>query len=111
MDEKEKKELASGLKAKRRRKYILIALAAFIGVSAIVGLSIESKDAKLPDGQGNIVVGQPAEAEDEETSETENTYEDSVDGEDDDFELIPRDNDKSDSEEVDGLDKKILDEY
>ena len=68
MDEKEKKELASGLKAKRRRKYILIALAAFIGVSAIVGLSIESKDAKLPDGQGNIVVGQPAEAEDEETA-------------------------------------------
>ena len=66
MDEKEKKELASGLKAKRRRKYILIALAAFIGVSAIVGLSIESKDAKLPDGQGNIVVGQPAD--DEETA-------------------------------------------
>ena len=68
MDEKEKKELASGLKAKRRRKYILIALAAFIGVSAIVGLSIESKDAKLFDGQGNIVGGQPAEAEDEETA-------------------------------------------
>ena len=66
MDEKEKKELASGLKARRRRKYILIALAAFIGVSAIVGLSIESKDAKLPDGQGNIVVGQPAD--DEETA-------------------------------------------
>ena len=66
MDEKEKKELASGLKAKRRRKYILIALAAFIGVSAIVGLSIESKDAKLPDGRGNIVVGQPAD--DEETA-------------------------------------------
>ena len=61
MDEKEKKELASGLKAKRRRKYILIALAAFIGVSAIVGLSIESKDAKLPDGQGNIVGARPAD--------------------------------------------------
>lgn len=66
MDEKEKKELASGLKAKRRRKYILIALAAFIGVSAIVGLSIEGRDAKLPDGRGNIVVGQPAD--DEETA-------------------------------------------
>ena len=71
MDEKEKKELASGLKAKRRRKYILIALAAFIGVSAIVGLSIESKDAKLPDGQGNIVVGQPAD--DEETAVSDST--------------------------------------
>ena len=66
MDEKEKKELASGLKAKRRRKYILIALAAFIGVSAIVGLSIEGRDAKLPDGRGNIVAGQPAD--DEETA-------------------------------------------
>ena len=58
MEEKEKKELAAGLKNKRRRKYILAILAVFICVSAVVGLSIEGKDAKLPDGQGNIVVGQ-----------------------------------------------------
>ena len=58
MEEKEKKELAAELKNKRRRKYILAALAVFICVSAVVGLSIEGKDAKLPDGQGNIVVGQ-----------------------------------------------------
>ena len=58
MEEKEKKELAAGLKNKRRRKYILAALAVFICVSAVVGLSIEGKDAKLPDGQGNIVKGQ-----------------------------------------------------
>ena len=58
MEEKEKKELAAELKNKRRRKYILAALAVFICVSAAVGLSIEGKDAKLPDGQGNIVVGQ-----------------------------------------------------
>ncbi|MGN0720418.1 MAG: DUF4430 domain-containing protein [Anaerovoracaceae bacterium] len=58
MEEKEKKELAAGLKNKRRRKYILAALAVFICVSAVVGLSIEGKDAKLPDGQGNIVTGQ-----------------------------------------------------
>lgn len=57
MEEKEKKELAAGLKNKRRRKYILAALAVFICVSAVVGLSIEGKDAKLPDGQGNIVTG------------------------------------------------------
>ena len=58
MEEKEKKELAAGLKNKRRRKYILAALAVYICVSAVVGLSIEGKDAKLPDGQGNIVTGQ-----------------------------------------------------
>ena len=58
MEEKEKKELAAGLKNKRRRRYILAVLAVFICVSAVVGLSIEGKDAKLPDGQGNIVVGQ-----------------------------------------------------
>ena len=58
MEEKEKKALAAGLKNKRRRKYILTALAVFICVSAVVGLSIEGKDAKLPDGQGNIVTGQ-----------------------------------------------------
>ena len=58
MEEKEKKGLAAGLKNKRRRKYILAALAVFICVSAVVGLSIEGKDAKLPDGQGNIVTGQ-----------------------------------------------------
>lgn len=58
MDEKEKKELAANLKGKRYRKYILTALAIFICVSAVAGLSIEGKGAKLPDGQGNIVAGQ-----------------------------------------------------
>ncbi|MCI6854910.1 MAG: hypothetical protein MR908_06280, partial [Firmicutes bacterium] len=55
MNEKEKKELTANLKGKRYRKYILTALAVFICVSAVVGISIEGKDAKLPDGQGNIV--------------------------------------------------------
>ena len=55
MNEKEKKELTAHLKGKRYRKYILTALAVFICVSAVAGLSIEGKDAKLPDGQGNIV--------------------------------------------------------
>ena len=55
MNEKEKKELTANLKGKRYRKYILTVLAIFICVSAVAGLSIEGKDAKLPDGQGNIV--------------------------------------------------------
>ena len=58
MDEREKKELAVSLKGKRYRKYILTALAVFICISAVVGISIEGKDAKLPDGQGNIVTDQ-----------------------------------------------------
>ena len=55
MEKKERKELAASLKSRRRRKYILIALAVLIGVSTVMGLSVEGKDAKLPDGQGNIV--------------------------------------------------------
>ena len=55
MNEKEKKELAANLKGKRYRKYILTVLAIFICVSAVAGLSIEGKGAKLPDGQGNWV--------------------------------------------------------
>ena len=58
MNEKEKKELTANLKGKRYRKYILTVLAVFICVSAVAGISIEGKDAKLPDGQGNIVAGQ-----------------------------------------------------
>ena len=58
MEKKERKELATSLKNRRRRKYILIALAVLIGVSTVMGLSVEGKDAKLPDGQGNIVNAQ-----------------------------------------------------
>lgn len=58
MEKKERKELAASLKSRRRRKYILIALAVLIGVSTVMGLSVEGKDAKLPDGQGNIVNAQ-----------------------------------------------------
>ena len=58
MEKKERIELAASLKSRRRRKYILIALAVLIGVSTVMGLSVEGKDAKLPDGQGNIVNAQ-----------------------------------------------------
>ncbi len=50
-------ELLAKMKKKRARKYALIALVCVIAVSTIVGLSIENKDAKLADGQGNTVIG------------------------------------------------------
>ena len=56
MEEKQKKKLMQSLRNKRYRKYILTALSVFIVVSAVVGISIEDSYAKLPDGQGNIVV-------------------------------------------------------
>lgn len=51
-------QLAKDLKKKALRKYALIALVLVIAVSAVVGLNIEGKDSKLPDGQGNIVTNQ-----------------------------------------------------
>ena len=52
------KEIAKDLKKKAIRKYALMALAAVIVVSTVVGLNIEDKDSKLPDGQGNIVTSE-----------------------------------------------------
>ena len=71
MNEKEKKELTANLKGKRYRKYILTVLAIFICVSAVAGLSIEGKGAKLPDGQGNIVAGQQEDSSSDADSDTE----------------------------------------
>ena len=75
MDEKEKKELTANLKGKRYRKYILTVLAIFICVSAVAGLSIEGKDAKLPDGQGNIVAGQQEDSSSDADSDTDSDTE------------------------------------
>ena len=75
MNEKEKKELAANLKRKRYRKYILTVLAIFICVSAVAGLSIEGKDAKLPDGQGNIVAGQQEDSSSDTDSDTDSDTE------------------------------------
>lgn len=76
MDTDKNKELTARLKSKRRRKYILMVLAIMIGISAVKGLSIESRDSRLPDGQGNMVAVQPAgdpdqTAEEEGKKETE----------------------------------------
>ena len=75
MNEKEMKELAANLKGKRYRKYILTVLAIFICVSAVAGLSIEGKDAKLPDGQGNIVAGQQEDSSSDADSDTDSDTE------------------------------------
>lgn len=58
MQEQEKKELMGTMRKKRLKKYALTALALVIVVSAAVGFKLESRDAKLPDGQGEIVVNQ-----------------------------------------------------
>ena len=46
------------LKQKRVRKYAIIALAFVITISILLGFSIENKDAKLADGQGNMAYEQ-----------------------------------------------------
>ena len=75
MNEKEKKELTANLKGKRYRKYILTVLAIFTCVSAVAGLSIEGKDAKLPDVQGNIVAGQQEDSSSDTDSDTDSDTE------------------------------------
>lgn len=65
MSDDRKNELATSLKNKRRKKYALLALAAFVIISAVVGLNIEKKDAKLPDGQTTLV----ADASDKDAAE------------------------------------------
>lgn len=64
MEEKKKeersrfsKELVQNLRQKRLRKYTLTVLALVIAVSTVIGMSIEKKDAKLSDGQGNVIIG------------------------------------------------------
>ena len=49
--------LVKTMRKKRIRKYALTLLVCVIGISTIVGMSIENKDAKLSDGQGNVIIG------------------------------------------------------
>lgn len=70
------KGLVQNLRQKRLRKYALTALVLVIAVSAVIGMSIENKDAKIADGQGNVVVGtgedvyEKPQAEDPKQAET-----------------------------------------
>ena len=56
MQDQEKKELMGKMRQKRLKKYALTALALVIVVSVAVGFKLEDRNAKLPDGQGEIVV-------------------------------------------------------
>ena len=59
MEEKNFAEkLAKNLKKKTIRKYVIGLLSIIIVVSLTLGLNIESKDSKLPDGQGNVITSQ-----------------------------------------------------
>lgn len=78
MQEQEKKELMGNMRKKRLKKYALTALALVIVVSVAVGFKLEGRDAKLPDGQGEIVVNQEqtgenpaAQGEDGDTGDAE----------------------------------------
>lgn len=84
MDEK---ELEKQLKRKKLRKYIILALAAAMAVYGIVHLTVEGKDAKLADGQGNLPAAESLTADgdaDNSSSETEENgkNEDGSDAED-----------------------------
>ncbi|MGN0671071.1 MAG: DUF4430 domain-containing protein [Anaerovoracaceae bacterium] len=54
------------LKRQRLKKYALIALAVIVIVGTAIGFSIEGKDSKLADGQGQTVVANEGDAEKEE---------------------------------------------
>lgn len=80
------------MKAKRTRKYALIALACVIAISTIVGLSIEDRDAKLTDGQGNTVIGTGEDVYDRAAEDDENA--DAKDADKDDGDADDKDADK-----------------
>lgn len=63
MEEKEQNSLAKALKKKKIRKYILIALAIALALYAVSLFSVESSDAKLADGQGNLPPASQEQAE------------------------------------------------
>lgn len=73
-------ELKKGLKKKKIRKYTLIALAAVIVASTVVGLNIENKDSKLPDGQGNIITNEQSSDDKVQVDNDENQSENEPSG-------------------------------
>lgn len=65
MDMKEK------LKRQRIKKYVLIALAAVVIAGIAIGFSIEGKDSKLADGQGQVVTENAGDAQEESSDKAE----------------------------------------
>jgi len=71
----EEKDLKKTLRNKKIRKYALILIALACVIGTVVSLSVDGKDTKLADGQGNIVVntsGDAAESENLAVTEGEN---------------------------------------
>ena len=57
MDNQFKKEIVRKLRGQRFYRWLLMALAVAAVVITVTSITVESKDTKLPDGQGNIVTG------------------------------------------------------
>lgn len=76
------KDLIKNMKNKRVRKYALIALVCAIAVATVVGLSIENRDAKIEDGQGNLVIGTGEDVYDKADAEADGSDEASDSDED-----------------------------
>ena len=84
MEEKNFAEkLAKDLKKKTIRKYVIGLLSIIIVVSLTLSLNIESKDSKLPDGQGNVITSQQDIDDNDNASSDGNTDSVPTDREDD----------------------------
>ena len=56
-------ELKETIRKKRMKKLSLVILAVIVIAGTAIGLSIEGRDSKLPDGQGQTVVANEGDAE------------------------------------------------
>ena len=98
------KDLVKNMRNKRLRKYALTALVCVIAVAAVVGLSIEDRDAKIEDGQGNLIIGTGEDVYDNPQTDEDLQDEDADKSEDDG--KAADDSDKSDKKDGDKDDKK-----
>lgn len=98
------KDLVKNMRNKRIRKYALTALVCVIAVAAAVGLSIEDRDAKIEDGQGNLIIGTGEDVYDNPQTDEDLQDEDADKSEDDG--KAADDSDKNDKKDGDKGDKK-----
>lgn len=98
------KDLVKNMRNKRIRKYALTALVCVIAVAAVVGLSIEDRDAKIEDGQGNLIIGTGEDVYD--NPQTDEDLQDDAADKSEDNGKADDDSDKSDKKDGDKDDKK-----
>ncbi|MCI8608564.1 MAG: DUF4430 domain-containing protein [Firmicutes bacterium] len=89
------KDLEGKLRKQRIRKYSLMVLAVFVVIVTAVSLRIEDKNALLPDGQGNIPVGQVEEKAEQQAQQTFG-----ADDKDKEKDSTPKSDKTSDSEQT-----------